>query len=214
MELYLDTGNLSEIKEIAGWGILDGVTTNPTLLAREPGDYREILKEICEMVKGPVSAEVTVTEPDAMIKEAESLAQISSYIVVKIPCTPEGIIATRSLSDRGIRVNMTLIFSPLQALLAARAGASFASLFAGRLDDIGHEAFRVAEDILMIYKNYGLSTQLIFASIRHPQHVLQAARAGAHIATIPYKVFKQLPVHPLTSAGIERFLFDWRARGR
>lgn len=212
MELYLDTGNLSEIKEIAAWGILDGVTTNPTLLAREPGDHREILSEICAVVRGPVSAEVVATEPDEMIEEAKLLSQISPHIVVKVPCTREGIIATRKLSAQGIRVNMTLIFSPLQALLAARAGASFASLFAGRLDDVGEEAFRVAEDIVKIYTNYQVSTRLIFASIRHPQHVLQAARAGAHIATIPYRVFCQLPVHPLTTAGIEQFLVHWRGR--
>ena len=212
MELYLDTGNIQEIREIASWGILSGVTTNPTLLSREKGDYREILKEICDIVKGPVSAEVWAKDADGMVEQARELSKISEHIVIKIPCITEGIKATKRLSSEGIRVNMTLVFSPLQALMAARAGASFASPFVGRLDDIGHQGIKIVEETVTIYKNYNFSTKIIFASVRHPYHVLQSALMGVDIATIPYKVFVKLINHPLTDIGIERFLKDWEKR--
>lgn len=212
MELYLDTGNIQEIREIASWGILRGVTTNPTLLSREKGDYREILKEICDIVKGPVSAEVWAKDADGMVEQAKELSKISEHIVIKIPCIVEGIKATKTLSSLGIRVNMTLVFSPLQALLSARAGASFASPFVGRLDDIGHKGIKIVEEMVRIYRNYNFSTKIIFASVRHPYHVLQAALMGVDIATIPYKVFVKLINHPLTDIGIERFLKDWEKR--
>jgi len=212
MKLYLDTANIKEIKEIAAWGILDGVTTNPTLMAREKGDYKKLLKEICDIVKGPVSGEVLSLDQKGMVKEARQLSKISKYIVIKIPCTVEGLKATKILSQEGIRVNMTLVFSPNQALLAAKAGASFISPFLGRLDDIGNPGIEVVQDIMGIFNNYDFSSEIIFASVRHPEHVRQAALVGVHIATLPYRVFVQLVKHPLTDIGIERFLKDWQKR--
>ncbi len=212
MELYLDTGNIQEIRAIAEWGILAGVTTNPSLLAKEHGDYKTNLKEICSIVKNPVSAEVTAVDSASMVQEAKELARISEHIVIKIPCTSEGIKATKHLADQSIPVNMTLIFSPLQALVAARAGARYCSPFVGRLDDIGEEGVKTVETIIHIYKNYGFSTKVIFASVRHPNHVLQAALIGADIATIPYSIFIQMIRHPLTDIGIEKFLADWKKR--
>lgn len=213
MKLYLDTANIEEIREICQWGILDGVTTNPTLMAKEKGDYKKILKEICDIVQRPVSAEVLSLKVEEMIKEARDLSKISEHIVIKIPCTVEGIKATKALAEEGIRVNMTLVFSVNQAILAAKSGASFVSPFVGRLDDIGNPGMEVILDILQVYKNYDFKTQIIFASVRHPEHVRQAALAGVHIATIPYKVFIQLIKHPLTDVGVERFLKDWQKRG-
>lgn len=212
MQLYLDTANVDEIKEIAGWGILDGVTTNPSLMAKEKGDYRKILKEICEIVKGPVSGEVLDLKSDGMIKEARDLSKISEYIVIKIPCTVEGLKATKILSKEGINVNMTLVFSANQALLAAKAGAAYVSPFVGRLDDIGNPGIEVVNDILTIYRNYNFKTKLIFASVRHPEHVRQAALLGVDICTIPYKVFTNLIHHSLTDVGITRFLEDWQKK--
>ncbi|OPX18171.1 fructose-6-phosphate aldolase [candidate division WOR-3 bacterium 4484_100] len=212
MKLYLDTANLQEIKEIAQWGVLDGVTTNPTLISREEGDYRKILKEICDVVKGPVSGEVLSLKSDEMVAEARELSKISEHIVVKIPCTVDGLKATRILSQEGIRVNMTLIFSANQAILAAKAGASFISPFVGRLDDIANPGIEVIKDILEILNNYDFSSQLIFASVRHPEHVRQAAILGTHIVTMPYRVFSLMIKHPLTDIGIERFLNDWKKR--
>jgi transaldolase len=212
MKLYLDTANIDEIREIAGWGILDGVTTNPTLMAREKGDYKNILKEICELVKGPVSGEVLNLEAPGMVQEARELSKISEHIVIKIPCTAEGLKATKILANDGIRVNMTLVFSPNQALLAAKAGAAFASPFVGRLDDAGNPGVPVVREIIDIYRLYEFKTKVIFASVRHPDHVRAAALIGSPIATIPYKVFVQLIRHPLTDAGIDRFLIDWKAR--
>jgi len=212
MKLYLDTANIDEIKEIAGWGILDGVTTNPTLMAREKGDYKKILREICEIVKGPVSGEVLSLDEPGMIKEARDLSRISEFVVIKIPCTVAGLQATKILSGDGVRVNMTLVFSPNQALLAAKAGASYVSPFVGRLDDAGNPGVPVVKDILDIYRSYEYKTKVIFASVRHPEHVREAALIGSHIATIPYKVFRQLVQHPLTDAGIDRFLKDWQTR--
>lgn len=212
MDLYLDTASVKEIKEIASWGILDGVTTNPTLMAREKGDYRKILREICNIVKGPVSAEVIATETEGMIKEARSLARVSEYIVVKIPCTIDGIRATTRLTGEGIRVNMTLVFSLNQALLAAKAGANYISPFVGRIDDRGEEGLRLIEEIVTIIHNYDFPSRIIFASVRHPYHVREAALIGADVATIPYRVFKLLITHPLTDLGLERFLKDWKRR--
>ena len=212
MKLYLDTANINEIREIATWGILDGVTTNPSLMAREKGDYRAILKEICDIVKGPVSAEVLNLESSGMMQEARDLSKISEYIVIKIPCTTQGLVATKALTGDGIRINMTLVFSPNQALLAAKAGATYVSPFVGRLDDAGNPGVPVVKEIIDIYRSYGFKSQIIFASVRHPEHVRQAALIGSHIATIPYKVFTQLIRHPLTDIGIERFMKDWQNR--
>ncbi|RKX71346.1 fructose-6-phosphate aldolase [candidate division WOR-3 bacterium] len=212
MDLYLDTASIKEIEEIASWGILDGVTTNPTLMSKEKGDYRKILRRICDIVQGPVSAEVIATDHEGMVVEAKDLAKISEHIVIKIPCTVEGIRATRRLSTDGIRVNMTLVFSLNQALLAAKAGASYISPFVGRLDDRGEEGLRLIEDIVTLIHNYDFPTRIIFASVRHPYHVREAALIGADIATIPYKVFKLLITHPLTDLGLERFLSDWKKR--
>lgn len=212
MKLFLDTANVDEVREIARWGILDGVTTNPSLMAREKGDYRAILREICDIVRGPVSGEVLGRDSRGMIEEARQLHGISEHLVVKIPCTAEGLIATKALRSEGIRVNMTLVFSANQALLAAKAGAAYASPFVGRLDDAGNPGAGVVEDIVRIYRGFGFATEVIFASVRHPEHVRQAALMGAHIATIPYQVFGLLIKHPLTDVGIERFLKDWQSK--
>lgn len=212
MQLYLDTANLEEIKEIAQWGILDGVTTNPSLMAKEKGDYKKILKEICDIVKGPVSGEVLSLKTEEMVKEAVDLSKISEYVVIKIPCTVDGLKATKLLSKEGIKVNMTLVFSSNQALLAAKAGAAYVSPFVGRLDDIGNPGIDVVNDILTIYRNYNFKTKIIFASVRHPEHVRQAALLGVDICTIPYKVFIQLIRHSLTDVGITKFLEDWQKR--
>ncbi len=212
MKLYLDTANIEEIKEIAQWGVLDGVTTNPSLMAREKGDYRRILEEICNIVKGPVSGEVLGLVANEMVREARELTRISEHVVIKIPCTVEGLKATRILSKEGINVNMTLVFSPNQAILAAKSGAAYVSPFVGRLDDIGNPGIEVVKDILNIYRNYSFRTQIIFASVRHPEHVRQAALIGVDIATIPYKVFTQLIKHSLTDSGIAKFLEDWQKR--
>ena len=212
MKLYLDTANIDQIREIADWGVLDGVTTNPSLMAKEKGDYKKILKEICDIVKGPVSGEVISLEKDGMIKEARDLSEISKHVVIKIPCTVNGLKATTVLSKQGIRVNMTLVFSPNQVLLAAKAGASFISPFLGRLDDIGNPGINLVYDGMDILNNYDFNSEMIFASVRHPEHVRQAALAGVHIATVPYKIYKQLIKHPLTDVGIERFLRDWQNR--
>ncbi|MEO0226347.1 MAG: fructose-6-phosphate aldolase [candidate division WOR-3 bacterium] len=212
MHLYLDTANIEQIREIAAWGILDGVTTNPSLMAKEKGDYKKILKEICDIVKGPVSAEVLSLESEKMVNEARELAKISEYIVIKIPCTVEGLKATRILVKEGVKVNMTLVFSPNQALLAARAGATYISPFVGRLDDIGHKGVAIVKEIVTVLKNYNFPTKIIFASVRHPDHVREAALLGVDICTIPYNVFVQLIRHSLTDIGIERFLKDWQKR--
>jgi len=212
MKLYLDTANIEEIREIAGWGVLDGVTTNPSLMAKEKGDYRKILKEICDIVKGPVSGEVISLKNEEMAKEARVLAALSEHVVIKIPCTVDGLKATKTLVKEGIKVNMTLVFSANQALLAARSGATYVSSFVGRLDDIGNPGVLVVKDILAVFKNYGFAAEVIFASVRHPEHVRQAALIGCHIATIPYKVFTQLIRHSLTDTGIDRFLKDWQTR--
>ena len=212
MKFFIDTANLDEIKEAASIGILDGVTTNPTLLAKEKGkgDFKTIIKKICEVVDGPVSAEVLATEAEGMVGEAEDLAKLHKNIVVKIPMCKEGLKAIKSLNSKGIRTNCTLVFSPIQALLAARAGASFVSPFVGRLDDASHVGMDIVEDIVTIFENYEVTTEIIVASVRNPLHVVEAATMGADIATIPFKVIEQLIKHPLTDVGIKRFLEDWK----
>ena len=209
MKFFIDTANLEEIKEAAQLGVLDGVTTNPTLISRVEGKFEEILRSICEVVDGPVSAEVVSLEAEGMIREGRELAKIHKNIVIKIPITKEGLKAIKQLESEGIRVNVTLIFSPTQAILAAKAGASFVSPFVGRIDDISSEGMQLVHEIITIYNNYGFKTEVIVASIRNPMHVVTAALIGAHIATIPFKVIEQLVKHPLTDVGIERFLTDW-----
>ncbi len=210
MEFYLDTAEIEEIREVAGWGVLSGVTTNPTLVARSGRDLREVVIEIAEIVKGPVSAEVIATDTEGMVAEARELARLSGHVVIKIPVTPEGLAATRRLAEEGIPVNMTLVFSLPQALLAARAGARYVSPFLGRVDDIGGDGVGLVREIAEAFSLHGIETKIIAASIRHPRHVVEAALAGADIATVPYKVMKQLVRHPQTDAGIARFLEDWR----
>ena len=209
MKLFIDTANIDEIKEATKLGLIDGITTNPTLIAREGKEFMQIVKEICEIVDGPISLEAVSTKSKDMIKEAQGLAKIHSNVVVKIPMTREGLIATRQLAMEGIHVNMTLVFSPTQALLAAKTGAAYVSPFIGRLDDISHWGMDLVEQILTIYDNYDFDTEIIVASIRNPLHVLEAALIGADIATVPFKVIEQLIKHPLTDIGVERFLKDW-----
>ena len=213
MELYLDSASVEEVRQAVSWGVLAGVTTNPTLVARERRPFREVLEAICDCVQGPVSAEVVATDADGMVRQGRELSRIAPNVVVKVPMTPEGLRATRRLRDEGIAVNMTLIFTPLQALLAARAGAAYVSPFVGRLDDIGHDGMQVVRETVEIFRLHQLPSRVIAASIRHPLHVLQAARAGAHIATMPFGVLRALVSHPLTERGLERFLADWRAAG-
>ncbi|MDY6968630.1 MAG: fructose-6-phosphate aldolase [Spirochaetota bacterium] len=209
MKIFIDTANIDEIKRINEFGILDGVTTNPSLIAKEGKDFKEIIKEISEIVDGPISAEAVSLEKDGMIKEARELSKIDDNIVIKIPMTEEGLKAVNVLSRDGIRTNVTLIFTPSQALLASKAGASFVSPFVGRLDDIGEFGMGIVRDIVDIFNNYDPPTEVIVASIRNPHHVIQAALMGAHIATIPYKVISAMFKHNLTDIGIERFLKDW-----
>jgi len=209
MKFFIDTANIKEIKEAASLGVLDGVTTNPTLISREDGHPNDILKEICQIVDGPISAEVIALDAPGMIKEGTDLAKIHDNIVIKIPMTKEGMKAVNALNSDGIRTNVTLVFTGMQALLAARAGASFVSPFVGRLDDISTEGMESVSQIMQIYGNYSIQTEVIVASIRNPLHVLDAALIGADIATIPFKVIEQLTKHPLTDKGIEGFLRDW-----
>lgn len=209
MKFFIDTANLDEIKEAASMGLLDGVTTNPSLMAREGVDRDLRIKEICEIVDGPVSAEVISVEAGAMIKEAKEVAQLASNIVVKIPMTADGIKAVKALSEDGVSTNVTLVFSPLQALLAAKAGADYVSPFVGRLDDIHQPGMELVEQIITIYTNYGYEPEIIVASIRNPIHVLDSAMIGADIVTVPFKVMKQLTAHPLTDKGLAAFLADY-----
>jgi transaldolase len=209
MKFFIDTANVDEIKEAASLGVLDGVTTNPTLLSREEGNPNDILVKICEIVNGPISAEVVALESAGMVSEGKELAKLHNNIVVKIPSTKEGLKAVKSLSAEGIQTNVTLVFQPLQALLAARAGASFISPFVGRLDDITSPGMESISQISQIFRNYSIDTEIIVASIRNPVHVLEAALIGADIATIPFKVIEQLMKHPLTDRGIDQFLADW-----
>lgn len=209
MKLFIDTANIDEIKEINEWGVICGVTTNPSLIAKEGRDFKEVVKEITDIVDGPISAEVISLEKDGMLKEARELAKIHPNIVIKIPMNKEGLKAVRVLSSEGIKTNVTLIFSANQALLAAKAGATYVSPFVGRLDDISNEGIYIIEDIVQVFNIHNIDTEIIAASIRHPIHVLDAAKAGAHISTIPYKVFEQMLSHPLTDIGIDKFLKDW-----
>jgi transaldolase len=209
MKFFIDTASVSDIREAADLGLLDGVTTNPTLLSKEKGDPREILHEITRIVDGPVSAEVTALDAEGMVREALDLRKIADNIVIKIPMTLQGMKALRTLSRQGVPTNCTLIFQAAQALMAAKAGATYASPFVGRLDDISTDGMELIEQICTIYRNYGFETQVIVASIRHPVHVVQAALLGAHVATMPPKVIAQLAQHPLTDIGLERFLADW-----
>jgi len=209
LRLFIDTANVEHIREINDWGVLEGVTTNPTLACKENRNYRECISEIAGIVSGPVSAEAVSMEAEGMIAEARELAAIASNVNVKIPMCPEGLKAIRALKNEGIKTNCTLIFSANQALLAAAAGVTFASPFLGRIDDVGNDGLRVLAEIVEIYEYYGMETQVISASLRHVQHVIGSALAGAHIATIPYDVFKAMVRHPLTDIGIERFLADW-----
>jgi transaldolase len=210
MKFFIDTANIDEIKEAASLGVLDGVTTNPSLVAKEGKEFRTLLKEICSLVDGPISAEVIATDYEGMMKEAHSLAKIHKNIVVKIPLIKEGLKAVKTLSDEKIKTNVTLCFSAPQALLAAKAGATFISPFIGRLDDIGQEGMQLIEQIVTIYHNYHFRTQVLVASVRHPLHVIEAALLGADVCTMPFKVIDQLIKHPLTDIGIERFLADWK----
>ena len=211
MKLFIDSGNIKDIEKLADLGIIDGVTTNPTLLAKEPGDYRDNLKKICGIVKGPVSGEVTATDFAGMIQQGHDIAKIDQYMVVKVPLTRDGIKACKALAGEGIKVNVTLCFSPAQALLAAKAGASFVSPFVGRLDDVGTDGMQLIREIVQIFDNYDFPTEILVASCRHPIHVIEAARVGADIATCPPAVVDALFNHPLTNIGLEKFLKDWDA---
>ena len=209
MKLFVDTGSIKDIQTIADLGILDGVTTNPSLLAKEKGDYRQILKTICEIVQGPVSAEVVATDAAGMVREGRDLASIDEHIVVKVPFTKEGVKACKTLSDEGLRVNVTLIFSATQAWLAAKVGASYVSPFVGRLDDVGTTGMNLVQEIVDIFDNYEFATEVLVASVRHPIHIVDAGRMGADVCTCPPAVIEQCFKHPLTDIGLEKFLKDW-----
>lgn len=214
MKFFLDTASIEEIKKGVEWAIVDGVTTNPTLIAKEGGkNYKKMIEEITKIIKGPVSAEVISTDKDGMIKEARELASIAPNVVIKIPMTEDGIRACRKLSDEEIKVNVTLIFSPLQALIAAKANARYVSPFVGRLDDVGNAGMEIISEIVQIFQNYGFGTEIIVASIRNPEHVRIAALQGADISTMPFSILKQLFKHPLTDLGIQRFLDDYKKAG-
>lgn len=209
MKFFIDTANIDEIKEAHSMGMVDGVTTNPSLIAKEGRDFDEIIRDICAIVDGPISAEVISIDADGMIKEARQLAKIHENIVVKVPMTVDGLKATRRLAEEGIKTNVTLVFSPLQALMAAKAGATFVSPFIGRLDDLSQEGLLLVEQIVEIYSNYAFDTEIIVASIRNPLHVLESALMGADIATIPFDVLAKLAAHPMTDKGLKAFLDDW-----
>ena len=209
MKIFIDSGNLKEIESLVPLGIIDGITTNPSLLAKEPGDYREILKKICQIVKGPTSAEVVATDAEGMIRQGRELAAIDEHIVVKVPFTREGVKACKALSSEGLRVNVTLIFSPTQALLAAKVGATYVSPFVGRLDDIATSGMNLISEIVEIFENYQFTTEILVASTRGPMHIVEAARMGADICTCPAAVIEAMFKHPLTDIGLEKFLKDW-----
>jgi len=210
VKIFIDSADVKEIREVASWGILDGVTTNPSLVAKTGRKFREVVEEIASFVNGPISAEVISTDAPGMVKEAEDLAKIGKFITIKVPMGIEGLKATKVLSGKGIMTNVTLVFSPNQALLAAKAGATFISPFVGRLDDISHFGMEVVSDTVTIFENYGFPTEVIVASVRNPLHVIEAARAGAHVATIPFGVLKQMTAHPLTDIGIKKFFEDFQ----
>lgn len=210
MDIFIDTANLDEIKQAHDLGVLDGVTTNPSLVAKEKVDFHKRLEEICSIVKGPVSAEVVSVDHDGMVREADQLTKIADNIVIKLPCIVEGLKACKTLSDRGIRVNMTLCFQSLQAMLVAKAGAFLVSPFLGRIDDIAGDGVHLISEIRTIYDNYGYDTRILAASIRHNKHLVEVALAGADVATVPFNVIKQMMSHPLTDQGLEKFLSDWK----
>ncbi|MBU0970657.1 MAG: fructose-6-phosphate aldolase [Proteobacteria bacterium] len=212
MKFFIDTANIDQIKDASDMGMVDGVTTNPTLIAREKGEFKDIIAQICEIVDGPVSAEVIRLEYDGMVAEARELAQIADNITVKIPMTIEGLKAVKTLTDEGIKTNVTLVFSALQALMAAKAGATYVSPFVGRLDDLSQDGMDLVEEIVQIYTNYDFDTQIIVASVRNPLHVLNAALIGADIATIPHGVLKKLAAHHMTDKGIAAFMADWNKK--
>jgi transaldolase len=209
MKLFIDSGNLKEIEALVPLGIIDGITTNPSLLAKEGGDYKQILKRICQLVKGPTSAEVVATDTDGMIREGRELAAIDEHIIVKVPFTKDGVRACKALSSEGKRVNVTLVFSPTQALLAAKVGATYVSPFVGRLDDIATSGMGLVQEIVEIYENYQFKTEILVASVRHSIHIVEAARMGADICTCPAAVIEGMFRHPLTDIGLEKFLKDW-----
>ena len=213
MKFFIDTANIEDIKKANELGMVDGVTTNPSLVSKEGREFKGLIKEICEIVTGPVSAEAISLDADGMIREARELSSLADNIVVKIPLIEEGLKAVKILAHEGIKINVTLCFSPIQALMAAKAGAAYISPFVGRLDDISHDGMNLVEQIITIYENYDFETEVIVASIRNPLHVLDAALMGADIATIPYKVINQLVKHPLTDIGLEKFLDDWKKLG-
>lgn len=212
MKFFIDTANIDEIKKGVEMGMVDGVTTNPSLIARETNPFEEILQEICEVVDGPVSAEVVSLEADEMVKEAKELVKISDQIVIKIPMIVEGLKATKMLAAEGIRTNVTLVFSSAQALLAAKAGATYVSPFVGRLDDVAQNGMELIGDIMSVFRNYGMQSEVIVASVRSPMHIMESAMIGADIATVPLKVIEQLAKHPLTDKGMAQFLADWENR--
>lgn len=212
MEIFLDSANLEEVKNAVALGVISGVTTNPSLVAKEGGDFPRLVRDICHLVSGPVSAEVLSLEAPEMIKEARGLAGIHPNVVIKVPMTEQGLIAVNSLKKEGIRTNVTLVYSVNQAILAARAGASFVSPFIGRLDDIGFDGMSLVADIVRVFANYNFDTRIIAASIRHPRHTVEAAKLGAHIATVPYKVLQQMIAHPMTDSGIQKFMEDWNKK--
>ncbi|MBI1274749.1 fructose-6-phosphate aldolase [bacterium] len=211
MKFFVDTADVKEIKDLAASGLLDGVTTNPSLIAKSGRDFKEVIAEICAIVDGPVSAEVIALDADTMIKEGKHLAKIAKNVTVKVPLTPDGLKACKALSDEGIMINVTLCFSAVQALLAAKAGATFISPFVGRLDDIGQDGLELIADIVQIYENYDFDTEVLVASVRNPVHVLESAKMGAHVATLPPSVLRQLFNHPLTDKGLEGFVKDIKA---
>jgi transaldolase len=210
MEFFLDTADVDEIREIAAWGILDGVTTNPSLIKKSGRDFREVVREIAGICSGPISAEVTAMDTDGMLVQARQLkSELPDNVIIKIPCTPEGLAATKVLTDEGVDTNVTLIFSASQALMAAKAGATYVSPFIGRIDDTGHDGMNLIAEIMETWSKYDISTKVLAASIRHPTHVLQCMQLGAHTATMPAKIFRQLMKHPLTDRGLEGFMRDW-----
>jgi len=209
MKLFLDSANLTEIRDAAAMGLIDGVTTNPSLVAKEGRPFAQLIADICRIVDGPISAEVTAVDAEGIVREGRELVKIHHNVVVKVPLIPEGLKAVRQLSREGIKTNVTLCFSSTQALLAAKAGASFISPFVGRLDDVSEQGMDVIKQIVTIYRNYGFSTQVLVASVRHPLHVVEGAMLGAHVATMPYAVLMQLAKHPLTDIGLKKFLADW-----
>ena len=214
MKFFIDTANINEIKEAVKMGMADGVTTNPSLIAKEKGDFKTIIKQICKVVDGPISAEVISLDTEGMIAEARELAKIHENIVVKIPMTMDGLKAVKTLTSESIKTNVTLVFSPLQALMAAKAGAAYVSPFVGRLDDLSADGMELVEQIVEIYNNYGFDTEIIVASVRNPLHVLESALMGADIATIPFNVLEKLAAHPMTDKGIKAFLDDWKKTGQ